>query len=188
MESLLNQARAMCPFLKRTSSATMQTLTQPGSSPGGGTISNLRVVARRRPVMSKALAVQSACIARTKHFTSAASIRMRCPMKTPTPEEPTISDERPPHTMASNGAIVNTKTFNKDHEGMEISVFPFARLPWPLDAVIRARWLCLLLIKIDSTPRSVPGQGQDRDLHQEIDRERLCQATSAGTPGGRVRL
>ena len=131
MESLLNQSRAMCPFLKRTSSATMRTLAttaQPGSIPGGGTISNLQVVARRCPVMSKALAVQSARMAGTKHFTSATSIRVRCPMKAPAPEEPAMSDKRALHMTAGNGASVNTETINKDHEGMGIFVFPFARL------------------------------------------------------------
>lgn len=69
MESLLHHSRAMCPFLNRTSPAVLRTLSiaaEPrassasGTSPGGGAISNLQVIARRCPVMSKALAVQSA--------------------------------------------------------------------------------------------------------------------------------
>ncbi|KAL1998307.1 hypothetical protein VTN02DRAFT_6431 [Thermoascus thermophilus] len=78
MESLLNQSRAMCPFLKRTSPATLRSLstsTRPSASPGGGTISNLQVIARRCPVMSKALAVQSARLAGARRF---ASSGMRC--------------------------------------------------------------------------------------------------------------
>lgn len=61
MESLVSQSRNLCPFLHRTSPATLRTLstaTRPAYSPGGGTISNLQVIARRCPVMSKALAVQ----------------------------------------------------------------------------------------------------------------------------------
>ncbi|OJJ48842.1 hypothetical protein ASPZODRAFT_129162 [Penicilliopsis zonata CBS 506.65] len=76
MESLLQQSRAMCPFLKRTSPAALRTLataTRPQGSPGGGTMSNLQVIARRCPVMSKALAVQSARLANTKRFTSSAA-------------------------------------------------------------------------------------------------------------------
>ncbi|KAL4890467.1 pyridoxal phosphate-dependent transferase [Aspergillus ambiguus] len=76
MESLLQQSRAMCPFLKRTSPNALRTLataTRPSTSPGGGTMSNLQVLARRCPVMSKALAVQSARMTGTKRFTSTAA-------------------------------------------------------------------------------------------------------------------
>ena len=63
MEALLQQSRSLCPFLQRTSPATLRSLSTStgtaGSSPGGGTLSNLQVIARRCPVMSKALAVQS---------------------------------------------------------------------------------------------------------------------------------
>ncbi|PGH15787.1 5-aminolevulinate synthase, mitochondrial [Helicocarpus griseus UAMH5409] len=70
MEALLNQSRSLCPFLQRTSPATLRSLstatTRPNaSSPRGGTISNLQVIARRCPIMSKALAVQSARMATT---------------------------------------------------------------------------------------------------------------------------
>ncbi|KAL4980232.1 mitochondrial 5-aminolevulinate synthase [Aspergillus desertorum] len=76
MEVLLQQSRAMCPFLKRSSPSTLRSLataTRPSSSPGGGTISNLQRIARRCPVMSKALAVQSARMTGTKRFTSSAA-------------------------------------------------------------------------------------------------------------------
>lgn len=62
METLLRQSRSMCPFLNKTSPATLRTLstsTRPVSG-GGGTSSNLQVLARRCPVMGKAMAVQSA--------------------------------------------------------------------------------------------------------------------------------
>ncbi|GAM89148.1 hypothetical protein ANO11243_071830 [Dothideomycetidae sp. 11243] len=64
MEALLRQSRSMCPFLSKTSPATLRALSTSGSvqhaSPGGGMMSNLQIVARRCPVMGKALAVQSA--------------------------------------------------------------------------------------------------------------------------------
>jgi hypothetical protein len=73
MESLLSQSRAMCPFLKKTSPATLRSLsTATHQSPGGGTITNLQFIARRCPVMNKALAVQSARI-RTATYTKAAT-------------------------------------------------------------------------------------------------------------------
>lgn len=53
----------MCPFLKKTSPATLRSLsttTRPNASPGGGSMSNLQTIARRCPVMGKALAVQTA--------------------------------------------------------------------------------------------------------------------------------
>lgn len=62
MEHLLKQSRAMCPFLKKTSLSTLRALSassSPSASAGGGTMSNLQIVARRCPVMSKAMAVQS---------------------------------------------------------------------------------------------------------------------------------
>ncbi|PUU79810.1 pyridoxal phosphate-dependent transferase [Tuber borchii] len=61
MEPLLSQSRKLCPFLKKTSPSTLRALSTSSSfnGVGGGTMSNLQVVARRCPVMSKALAVQS---------------------------------------------------------------------------------------------------------------------------------
>ena len=66
MEALLRQSRSMCPFLHKTSPATLRSLStststqQQVAAPGGSAMSNLQVVARRCPVMSKALTVQSA--------------------------------------------------------------------------------------------------------------------------------
>ena len=64
MDTLLRQSRSMCPFLNKTSPATLRTLsssTAPARhvSPGGGTMSNLQMLARRCPVMGKAMAVQA---------------------------------------------------------------------------------------------------------------------------------
>jgi hypothetical protein len=62
MDALLRQSRSVCPFLKSTCPATLRSLatTARQVSPGGGTISNLQIIARRCPVMGKAMAVQSA--------------------------------------------------------------------------------------------------------------------------------
>lgn len=68
MDALLRQSRAMCPFLKSTCPATLRSLstTTRRVSPGGGTISNLQIIARRCPVMGKAMAVQTAKNGRTR--------------------------------------------------------------------------------------------------------------------------
>ncbi|GAB7347781.1 hypothetical protein MBLNU459_g5323t1 [Dothideomycetes sp. NU459] len=64
MEALLRQSRSMCPFLGKTSPATLRSLSTSTNvhqaAPGGGMMSNLQIVARRCPIMGKALAVQSA--------------------------------------------------------------------------------------------------------------------------------
>lgn len=64
MEALLRQSRTMCPFLHKTSPATLRTLSTTTAahqaSPGGSRMSNLQVLGRRCPVMGKALALQSA--------------------------------------------------------------------------------------------------------------------------------
>ena len=73
MEALLNQSKAMCPFLKKTSAATLRSLsTATRPAPVGSKMSNLQVMARRCPVMSKALAVQSARM-RSAGFATAAA-------------------------------------------------------------------------------------------------------------------
>ena len=64
MESILRQSRSMCPFLSKTSPAPLRSLsttaTEHQVSPGAGSMSNLQVLARRCPIMGKALAVQTA--------------------------------------------------------------------------------------------------------------------------------
>ncbi|MCJ1427299.1 mitochondrial 5-aminolevulinate synthase [Sticta canariensis] len=62
MDALLRQSRSMCPFLNSTPIKTLRSLSTAtrSISPGGGTISNLQVIARRCPVMGKAMAVQTA--------------------------------------------------------------------------------------------------------------------------------
>ncbi|KAI1433611.1 5-aminolevulinate synthase [Xylaria sp. CBS 124048] len=63
MDAVLRQSKAMCPFLKKASPATLRALstaTRPQASPCGGTISKLQLLGQRCPVMGKALAIQSA--------------------------------------------------------------------------------------------------------------------------------
>jgi hypothetical protein len=65
MEALLRQSKAMCPFLKATSPQALRKLSTTAApavavSPGGGSLSNLQLLARRCPLMGKAMTVQSA--------------------------------------------------------------------------------------------------------------------------------
>ncbi|KAI1451552.1 tetrapyrrole biosynthesis, 5-aminolevulinic acid synthase [Annulohypoxylon moriforme] len=67
MDAVLRQSKAMCPFLKKASPATLRALstsTRPQTSPCGGTISKLQLLGQRCPVMGKALAIQSAKVGR----------------------------------------------------------------------------------------------------------------------------
>ena len=62
MDAILRQSKAVCPFLKTASPATLSALSttaRPQASPCGGTMSKLQLYAHRCPVMGKALAVQS---------------------------------------------------------------------------------------------------------------------------------
>jgi 5-aminolevulinate synthase len=69
MDTVLRQSKAMCPFLKTASPATLRAMSTAATprpkaiaaaSPCGGTMSKLQVFAQRCPVMGKALAIQSA--------------------------------------------------------------------------------------------------------------------------------
>lgn len=63
MDSVLRQSKALCPFMRKATAAglrAMSTAAPAGSSRGGGTMSKLQVLARRCPVMGKAMAIQSA--------------------------------------------------------------------------------------------------------------------------------
>lgn len=115
---MLQQSRAMCPFLKRTSPTTLRTLataTRPSAT--GGTMSNLQVLARRCPVMSKALAVQSARMGGTKRFTScAAGVSSIKPFKTST-------GKRALHTTGGHPASLAPGTYAKNEQGNSIQGF-----------------------------------------------------------------
>lgn len=110
----MQQSRTMCPFLKRTSPTTLRTLstaTRPSTSPGGGTMSNLQVLGRRCPVMSKALAVQSARLSGTKRFTSrAAGVSGIQSMRVPT-------GKRALHTTGGHPASLASGEYEKNERG-----------------------------------------------------------------------
>ncbi len=77
MDSVLRQSKAVCPFMKKASAASlraMSTTSRASPSPCGGTISKLQVLARRCPVMGKAMAVQSARVGHHAGFPPAAAI------------------------------------------------------------------------------------------------------------------
>ena len=78
MDAVLRQSKAMCPFLKKSSPATLRALSTavrpPPASPCGGTMSKLQLLGQRCPVMGKALAVQSARFGRAPLPTSAAAV------------------------------------------------------------------------------------------------------------------
>ncbi|KAJ5536745.1 hypothetical protein N7513_009931 [Penicillium frequentans] len=111
MEAMLQQSRAMCPFLKRTAPSTLRTLsTATRPSTGGGTMSNLQVLARRCPVMSKALAVQSARMSEAKRFTSStAGVPTMKPFRAPT-------EKRSLHTTGGHPASVAPGSYEKNEQ------------------------------------------------------------------------
>lgn len=74
-------------------------------------MSNLQVLARRCPVMSKALAVQNARMTGTKHFTScAAGIGGLKPFRAPT-------GKRALHTTGGHPASLAPGTYEKNERG-----------------------------------------------------------------------
>ncbi|RDW60022.1 5-aminolevulinate synthase [Coleophoma crateriformis] len=62
MDAALRQSKALCPFMKKASPATLRSLSTASrqTSPCGGSMSNLQTIARRCPIMGKAMAVQTA--------------------------------------------------------------------------------------------------------------------------------
>merc|ERR1711939_554440 len=101
MEALLHQSKGVCPFLKKTSPATLRSLsTSTRQSPGGGTITNLQFIARRCPVMNKALAVQSARLGQRNYGKVAAGTGVVKSLL-----------EKKLHTSAEKKASVDTNTF-----------------------------------------------------------------------------
>ncbi|KAL5342970.1 pyridoxal phosphate-dependent transferase [Aspergillus crustosus] len=126
MEALLQQSRAMCPFLKRSSPTTLRSLataTRPSTSPGGGTMSNLQRLARRCPVMSKALAVQSARLTGTKRFTSTAA-----GVAASSKSSRTSPGKRALHSTGGNGANMSNE-FHKETQRLHPSFSKNAAKP-----------------------------------------------------------
>lgn len=109
MEALLHQSKGVCPFLKKTSPATLRTLsTSTRQSPGGGTLTNLQFIARRCPVMNKALAVQSARISSRRSYTNLA---------TSTGVVKSLLEKKL-HTSAEKKASVEQNVFRPAQQGM----------------------------------------------------------------------
>jgi 5-aminolevulinate synthase len=87
MDSVLRQSKAMCPFMMKATAAglrAMSTATPAATaatavSPCGGTMSKLQVLARRCPVMGKAMAIQSG---RPGHAAGFASVAAKATMST----------------------------------------------------------------------------------------------------------
>ncbi|KAI0011795.1 tetrapyrrole biosynthesis, 5-aminolevulinic acid synthase [Xylariaceae sp. FL0662B] len=80
MDAVLRQSKAMCPFLKKASPATLRALstsTRPQASQCGGTISKLQLLAQRCPVMGKALAIESARVGKSPMAGAAAVAGLR---------------------------------------------------------------------------------------------------------------
>ncbi|KAK5216049.1 hypothetical protein LTR47_009507 [Exophiala xenobiotica] len=101
MEALLHQSKGVCPFLKKTSPSTLRTLsTSTRQSHGGGTITNLQFIARRCPVMNKALAVQSARLGQRNYGKVAAGTGVVKSLL-----------EKKLHTSAEKKASVDTNMF-----------------------------------------------------------------------------
>lgn len=81
MEAALRQSKAVCPFLKKTSPATLRALSTEAAPRnqvarlGGGVMSNLQVLGRRCPIMGQALMLQSAKGGRLPKMSGVAAIR-----------------------------------------------------------------------------------------------------------------
>ncbi|KAK8041985.1 5-aminolevulinate synthase- mitochondrial precursor [Apiospora rasikravindrae] len=116
MDTVLRQSKAMCPFLKKTSTTTLRALstsTRPQASPCGGTISKLQLLGQRCPVMGKALAVQSSrvgvtaptAVAGMRSFSGhtkagKAKIHTSRPNEARAVEAPLLTDQFPPAAPA----------------------------------------------------------------------------------------
>ncbi len=81
MDSVLRQSKAMCPFMMKATAAGLRAMstaapTAAAVSPCGGTMSKLQVLARRCPVMGKAMAIQSGRVGHPPAFASVAAKSM----------------------------------------------------------------------------------------------------------------
>ncbi|KXJ94735.1 5-aminolevulinate synthase [Microdochium bolleyi] len=85
MDAVLRQSKAMCPFLKQASPATLRALStstrapaaQQPASPCGGAVSRLQLLGQRCPVMGKALAIQSSRLGKAGMAASATVAGLR---------------------------------------------------------------------------------------------------------------
>ncbi|PKS11911.1 hypothetical protein jhhlp_001206 [Lomentospora prolificans] len=132
MDSVLRQSKAVCPFLKKSSPATLRALSTAArpqsSSPCGGTMSKLQLYANRCPIMGKAIAIRSAhysptdmakrsAVAGLRAFNSASKAG-RAGIHTSRPEGARLEDsllgrttvEPPPAMFAARNAAATAPT------------------------------------------------------------------------------
>lgn len=110
MDAVLRQSKAMCPFLKKASPASLRALStssRPQASPCGGTISKLQVLGQRCPIMGKALAIQSARSGMGSAAAAVAGVRaFSGHHKT---GKAKIHTSRPHEARAMDGVVINPR-------------------------------------------------------------------------------
>jgi 5-aminolevulinate synthase len=116
MDAVLRQSKAMCPFLKKASPATLRALATssrpPVQSHCGGTLSKLQMLGQRCPVMGKALAIQSARVGKTGMVSAATVAGLRSFTTQPKPAKAKI------HTSAPHEARpVDSPVFSRRENG-----------------------------------------------------------------------
>lgn len=112
MDAVLRQSKAMCPFLKQATPATLRALstsTRPQVSPCGGTISKLQLLGQRCPVMGKALAIQSARTGKTGMVGTAAVAGIRHYSGQPKGGKAKIHTSRHREARAVESPVLNRK-------------------------------------------------------------------------------
>ncbi|KAI0131719.1 tetrapyrrole biosynthesis, 5-aminolevulinic acid synthase [Hypoxylon sp. NC0597] len=112
MDAVLRQSKAMCPFLKKASPATLRALstsTRPQASPCGGTISKLQLLGQRCPVMGKALAIQSARVGRAPMANAATAAGIRNYSGQPKPGRAKIHTSRSHEARAVDASVFTAR-------------------------------------------------------------------------------
>ncbi len=138
METLLRQSRGVCPFLHKTSPATLRSLSTSTSSSlvqrsSRSGLSNLQVLANRCPIMGKALAVQSARV-RVNSLLSGA-----------------FGGSRAYHSRVSRACLYTTKPKAVEHaplrkeDGKIRSFFALPSLARALSSFLLTQPQCLIL-------------------------------------------
>ncbi|KAI9746668.1 MAG: mitochondrial 5-aminolevulinate synthase [Claussenomyces sp. TS43310] len=114
MDSVLRQSKTMCPFLKKTSPATLRALSttvapRTPMSPCGGTMSNLQALGRRCPIMGKAIAVQTAKNSKVRFGGAAAAGAVRALSGKVGTGRARLHTTRPKEAKAMEGIFLNEK-------------------------------------------------------------------------------
>ena len=113
----------MCPFLKKTAPATLRTLstTIRQASPGGSTMSNLQILARRCPVMGKAMVVQSACPS-TARMSTIGRLGGGCPYGKKEYHSKASFHSRGPQNATANETVVRKEDCKYQHAQLALVV------------------------------------------------------------------